>query len=128
VFVQGGNFNLVYANLRRGVLEIYKDKKAFDDGDNTLEQIKLLDLMLSLDVGKFHHDTPSFAGLSVRWFSYSKITTESLIERFRSQFKLSRKFSLDHSLLFAVVPREDHEVVASVMQVEFQATSKASKE
>lgn len=103
----GGNFNLVFANLRRGAIEIYKDKKSFDDGDNTLEQIKLLDLMLSLDVGKFHHETPSFAGLS---------------------FKFSRKFTLDHSLLFAVVPREDHEVVASVAQVEFQAISKASKE
>jgi hypothetical protein len=36
-------------------------------------------------------------------------------------------FKLDLKLLFAVMPRDDHEVVASVDMVEMQAVGAASK-
>lgn len=40
---------------------------------------------------------------------------------------MGEKFVLDHALLFAVVPREDHEAVSSIDVVEFQAVSADSR-
>ncbi len=53
----------------------------------------------------------------------------TFIKPFLSQFpSLSKpKFTLLLNLLFAVVPREDHEVVSYLAQVEFQAVTAESK-
>jgi hypothetical protein len=103
---KGGNFVTSYVILKKGCLEIYENKEMYEQGDNMKERVKLQDMRLTVKLKEFHHDystfgvMPSFKGL---------------------------KFVLDHALLFAVIPREDHEVVSSVQVAEFQAMTTESR-
>lgn len=97
---KGGKFEYNYAVLNNGSIDFYKSKSSFDDGENRLSALRLRYMRLSTDPKDFSAQStsllPSFGG---------------------------KVYERDRSLIFVLLPLDDHEVVNSANIVELQAIS-----
>mmetsp|Transcript_10463 Transcript_10463/g.15941 ORF Transcript_10463/g.15941 Transcript_10463/m.15941 type:complete len:355 (-) Transcript_10463:96-1160(-) len=100
---KGGGYQYVYAVLRKGVLQFYRSKEAFEDDDDRLASFPLRYMKLTLDQADFSPDTGQVS-FSLR----------------------GERFKRDRSLQFALLPLDDHEVLDTTYTAELQAVSKAS--
>lgn len=97
---KGGKFEYNYAVLNHGCIDFYKSKSSFDDGENRITSLRLRYMRLSTDAKDFSAQStsmlPSFGG---------------------------KVYERDRSLIFVLLPLDDHEVVNSANIVELQAVS-----
>lgn len=102
--LQGGRHVYYYAVLNIGILDFYKDKMAYDNGDNKQGSLDLRYMNVSLNPKDFVKESSSFSATSF----FGKTTAP------------------DVTLTIALIPLEDHEVVTSSEGIELQATDAGS--
>ncbi|CAE7502884.1 unnamed protein product, partial [Symbiodinium microadriaticum] len=98
---QGGSFSQLYVVLVKGGLDFYKSRDDFNSGGDRLQRVLLRYMRLSVSPKDFAPENSQGVGLPI----------------------IGEKYKRDRTLMFVLLPLDDHEVVNASHAMEFQAIS-----